>query len=165
MVKFKGSPVQLLGKIPEVGSYAPGFVVVGQDLKEYTINDFADKIKIISSVPSLDTPVCSNETKKIDDMMKKFSAEYVFITVSMDLPFASKRWCGANGVEKVVTLSDYKFKSFGINWGVYVVELGLLARCVFIVDKSNIVRYLQPVEEIASEPDYFAIEKALKEVS
>ncbi|MCS7184981.1 MAG: thiol peroxidase [bacterium] len=162
MVKFKGNLVSLAGRMPKVGEYAPGFICVGEGLKEISINDFKDKIKIISSVPSLDTPVCSNETKKIDELMSKFSNEYAFITVSLDLPFAQKRWCGANEVKNVITLSDYKYKSFGFNYGVYVNELGLLARCVFIVDKSNVIRYIQLVEEITNEPDYNAIEKALK---
>jgi len=161
MITFKNNPVSLDGRFPKVGEYAPGFVAIDKELKEKTLNDFSDKIKIISSVPSLDTSVCSTETKKLDEIMKKFSDEYIFITISMDLPFAQNRWCGANNVEKVITLSDYKYKSFGINYGVYVRELGLLARCIFIIDKQNKIRYIQVVNEITNEPNYEEIEKAL----
>jgi thiol peroxidase len=161
MVTFKGNKVNLIGKIPNVGDIAPGFVAIDNSLKEKTLNDFSNKIKIISSVPSLDTSVCSLETKKIDEMMKKFSDDYIFITISMDLPFAQSRWCGANNVNKVITLSDYKYRSFGYAYGLYIVELGLLARCLFIIDKENKVRYIQLVNEIASEPNYEDLEKAL----
>ena len=136
MVTFKGSKVSLVGKIPNVGDIAPGFVAIDNSLKEKTLNDFSNKIKIISSVPSLDTSVCSLETKKIDEMMKKFSDDYIFITISMDLPFAQSRWCGTNNVNKVITLSDYKYRSFGYAYGLYIVELGLLARCLFILIKK-----------------------------
>ena len=161
MVTFKGSKVSLVGKIPNVGDIAPGFVAIDNSLKEKTLNDFSNKIKIISSVPSLDTSVCSLETKKIDEMMKKFSDDYIFITISMDLPFAQSRWCGDNNVNKVITLSDYKYRSFGYAYGLYIVELGLLARCLFIIDKENKVRYVQLVNEIANEPNYEDLEKAL----
>jgi thiol peroxidase (atypical 2-Cys peroxiredoxin) (EC 1.11.1.5) len=161
MLTFKGSKVSLVGKIPNVGDIAPGFVAIDNSLKEKTLNDFSNKIKIISSVPSLDTSVCSLETKKIDEMMKRFSDDYIFITISMDLPFAQSRWCGANNVSKVVTLSDYKYRSFGYAYGLYIVELGLLARCLFIIDKENKVRYIQLVNEIANEPNYEDLEKAL----
>jgi thiol peroxidase len=161
MVTFKGNKVSLVGKIPNVGDIAPGFVAIDNSLKEKTLNDFSNKIKIISSVPSLDTSVCSLETKKIDEMMKKFSDDYIFITISMDLPFAQSRWCGANNVNKVITLSDYKYRSFGYAYGLYIVELGLLARCLFIIDKENKVRYIQLVNEIANEPNYEDLEKAL----
>ena len=161
MVTFKGNKVNLIGKIPNVGDIAPGFVAIDNSLKEKTLNDFSNKIKIISSVPSLDTSVCSLETKKIDEMMKKFSDDYIFITISMDLPFAQSRWCGANNVNKVITLSDYKYRSFGYAYGLYIVELGLLARCLFIIDKENKVRYIQLVNEIANEPNYEDLEKAL----
>jgi thiol peroxidase len=161
MVTFKGNKVSLVGKIPNVGDIAPGFVAIDNSLKEKTLNDFSNKIKIISSVPSLDTSVCSLETKKIDEMMKKFSDDYIFITISMDLPFAQSRWCGTNNVSKVITLSDYKYRSFGYAYGLYIVELGLLARCLFIIDKENKVRYIQLVNEIANEPNYEDLEKAL----
>lgn len=161
MITFKDKEVKLNGKLPKLNEYAPNFVVVDSELNEKTLNDFSNKIKIISSVPSLDTSVCSIETKKIDDMMKKFSDEFVFLTISMDLPFAQNRWCGANNVEKVITLSDYKYKSFGLNYGVYISELGLLARAIFIVDKDNKLRYIQLVSEVTNEPNYEDIESAL----
>ncbi|MEO0153341.1 MAG: thiol peroxidase [candidate division WOR-3 bacterium] len=164
MVTFKNNPVNLYGKFPKIGEYAPSFIAIDREMKELTLNDFSNKIKIISSVPSLDTPVCSIETKKIDELMSNFSDDYVFITISMDLPFAQNRWCGANSIKKVITLSDYKYRSFGINYGVYIIELGLLARSIFIIDRENKIRYIQLVGEITNEPDYNQIEKALKEI-
>ncbi len=161
MVTFKGNPVNLIGRFPKVGEYAPGFVAIDRELKDRTLNDFSNKIKIISSVPSLDTNVCSIETKKIDELLSKFSDDYVFITISMDLPFAQNRWCGANDIKKVITLSDYKYRTFGLNYGVYVIELGLLARCIFIVDRENKIRYIQIVNEITNEPNYQELENAL----
>ncbi len=164
MITFKGNKVNLIGRMPSVGDLAPGFVAIDNGLKEKTLNDFSNKIKIISSVPSLDTSVCSIETKKIGEIMKKFSDDYVFITISMDLPFAQSRWCGVNNVNNVITLSDYKYRSFGYAYGLYVVELGLLARCLFIIDKENKVRYIQLVNEIANEPNYEDLEKALNAI-
>jgi thiol peroxidase len=161
MVKFRNNPVSLEGKLPQIGDYAPGFIAIDKNLKDTTLNDFQNKIKLISSVPSLDTSVCSTETKKIDELMKKLPQDYIFITISMDLPFAQSRWCGANNVEKVITLSDYKYRSFGINYGIYVRELGLLSRCIFIIDKENKLRYVQLVEEITNEPNYNELEKVL----
>ncbi len=161
MVTFKGNKVNLIGRFPNVGEYAPGFVAINKELKDIALNDFPNKIKVISSVPSLDTSVCSMETKKIDELMLKYSDDYIFITISMDLPFAQNRWCGANNIKRVITLSDYKYRSFGINYGVYVSEIGLLARCIFILDRENKIRYIQLVNEITNEPNYDEIENAL----
>ncbi len=151
----------MIGRFPNVGEYAPGFVAINKELKDIALNDFPNKIKVISSVPSLDTSVCSMETKKIDELMLKYSDDYIFITISMDLPFAQNRWCGANNIKRVITLSDYKYRSFGINYGVYVSEIGLLARCIFILDRENKIRYIQLVNEITNEPNYDEIENAL----
>ncbi|MEO0295059.1 MAG: thiol peroxidase [candidate division WOR-3 bacterium] len=164
-VTLRGNPLILEGELPEKGKSAPSFIALDENFSLKSLKSFEGKIKIISSVPSLDTPVCSIETKKISEMMKKFeSPEYIFITISMDLPFAQKRWCGANGVNNVITLSDFKDKSFGKNYGVLIKENGLLARCVFIIDKDDIIRYIQLVPEISSEPDYSDIEENLKKI-
>ncbi len=165
IVTLKGNPLTLEGEIPEKGKPAPLFIALDENFSLKSLKSFEGKIKIISSVPSLDTPVCSTETKKISEMMKKFeSPEYVFITISVDLPFAQKRWCGINGVNNVTTLSDFKDKSFGKNYGVLIKENGLLARCVFIIDKNDMIRYIQLVPEISSEPDYADIEENLKKI-
>ena len=163
-VTFQGNPLTLEGDLPKVGDKAPDFQAFDQDMNLKSLKDFQGKIKIISSVPSLDTPVCSIETKKLHDMMKNFGDDYLFITISMDLPFAQKRWCGAEGVDNIVTLSDFKDKSFGKNYGLLIKELGLLGRCVFIVDKEDKIRYVQLVEEITNEPDYKDIEENLRRV-
>lgn len=165
IVTSRGNPLTLEGEIPEKGKPAPLFIALDENFSLKSLKSFEGKIKIISSVPSLDTSVCSTETKKISEMMKKFeSPEYIFITISMDLPFAQKRWCGISGVNNVVTLSDFKDKSFGKNYGVLIKENGLLARCVFIIDKNDIIRYIQLVPEISNEPDYSDIEENLKKI-
>ncbi|MEN3046993.1 MAG: thiol peroxidase [Candidatus Hydrothermales bacterium] len=164
-VFIRGKPLTLEGEIPQINQRAPYFVALDENFSSKTLDDFKGKIKIISSVPSLDTPVCSNETKKLSELIKKFpEKDYVFITISMDLPFAQKRWCGLSEVNNVITLSDFKEKSFGQNYGVLIKENGLLARCVFIIDKDNIIKYIQLVNEITNEPDYDDIEKNLREV-
>jgi len=161
-ITAKGKPLTLEGILPKVNEKAPDFTALDENFSPKTLKDFKGKIKILSSVPSLDTPVCSLETKKLSDMMKRLGEDYIFITISMDLPFAQKRWCGTEGVENVITLSDFKEKSFGRNYGVLIKETGLLARCVFIVDKEDIIRYIQLVPEITDEPDYKDIEENLK---
>nr|HPQ81995.1 thiol peroxidase [bacterium] len=121
-------------------------------------------ICVISSVPSLDTPVCDMETRRFNEEAGKLGQDTAILTVSMDLPFAQKRWCGASGVSRVTTLSDYRGAEFGNSWGVLVKELHLLARCVFVVDREGMVRYVQLVREIASEPDYASVLEAVREV-
>ncbi len=163
-ITAKGKPLTLEGTLPQVDEKAPDFMVLDENFSPKTLKDFKEKIKILSSVPSLDTPVCSLETKKLSDMMKRLGEDYIFITISMDLPFAQKRWCGAQGVSNVITLSDFKDKSFGKNYGVLIKETGLLARCVFILDKEDKIKYIQLVSEITNEPDYNEIEKNLKQI-
>ncbi|MEN3045108.1 MAG: thiol peroxidase [Candidatus Hydrothermales bacterium] len=164
-VFLRGNPLTLEGELPKINQRAPYFVALDESFSPKSLEDFKGKIKIISSVPSLDTPVCSNETKKISELMKKFSSkDYIFITISMDLPFAQKRWCGLHEADNVITLSDFKEKSFGKNYGVLIKENGLLARCVFIIDKNNNIKYIQLVKEITNEPDYLDIEKNLTEI-
>ncbi len=161
-VTMKGAPLTLVGRLPSVGEKAPEFTVAGNDLGAVSLSAYKGKTLIIASVPSLDTSVCDIETRRFNQEASGLGGDTVVLTISMDLPFAQKRWCGAAGVERVETLSDYKDASFGNAYGVLIKELRLLARAVFVVDKAGVVRYRELVKEITSEPDYAAALAAAK---
>jgi thiol peroxidase len=162
LVTFKGNPMTLVGEEVKVGDRAPNFQVVDNAMQPVTLDSFKGKVKIISCVPSLDTPVCDMETRRFNEEAGKLPDKFAVLTVSMDLPFAQKRWCAAAGVEKVKTFSDYQNRSFGCAYGVLIKELKLLARTVFIVDEQDVVRYVEIVPEIAKEPDYDRVLNAAK---
>ena len=164
IVTLQGKPVTLVGNEVRVGEQAPDFIVTGNDLGSVRLADYRGKVVVIASVPSLDTPVCDMETRRFNNEAAKLGADVVILTVSMDLPFAQKRWCGAAGVDRVVTLSDHRDASFGMNYGVLVKELRLLARAVFVVDRQGIIRYSQLVKEMGSEPDYGPILDAVRKL-
>ncbi|MBW1728604.1 MAG: thiol peroxidase [Deltaproteobacteria bacterium] len=161
IITMKGNPLTLLGKELKVGDSAPDFEVLDNNLSPVTLSSFSGKVCVISSVPSLDTPVCDMETRRFNQEAGNLNADVQILTISMDLPFAQKRWCGAAGVDNVVTLSDHRNASFGTAYGVLIKELRLLARCVFVVDREGIIRYIQMVKEITEEPDYEAIMDAV----
>jgi len=154
LVTGRGNPLTLLGQEVNVGEAAPDFRVLDGAMKVVTLDSFRGKFKIITSVPSLDTPVCDAETHRFNVEAGKLPENVVVLTISMDLPFAQSRWCAAAGVEKVKTFSDYRDRSFGQAYGVLIKETGLLARAVFIVDDRNIVRYVELVPELTKEPEY-----------
>jgi len=154
LVTVRGNPLTLLGAEVKVGDRAPDFRVLDGTLKVATPDTFRGKLKIISSVPSLDTPVCDAETHRFNEEAGKLPENVAVLTISMDLPFAQTRWCAAAGVEKVKTFSDFRDRSFGEAYGVLIKETGLLARAVFLVDDQNIVRYAELVPELTKEPDY-----------
>jgi thiol peroxidase len=162
-VTMRGNPLTLVGPELRVGDKAPEFKLVGNDLKAVTLSDTAGKVRILSTVPSLDTPVCDTETRKFNEEGGKLPGVEI-LTVSMDLPFAQKRWCGAAGVNNVRTLSDYQDHSFGPAYGVLIQELKLEARAVFVLDKNNTVRYVEYVKEVAEEPNYNAALEAAKKL-
>jgi len=162
LVTFKGSPMTLVGEEIKVGDRAPNFQVVDNAMQPAKLDSFSGKVKIISSVPSLDTPVCDMETRRFNEEAGKLPDKVTVLTISMDLPFAQKRWCAAAGVEKVKTFSDYQNRSFGCAYGVLIKELKLLARTIFIVDEQDVVRYVEIVPEITKEPDYERILNAVK---
>jgi thiol peroxidase len=164
IVTMKGKPVTLVGQAVKVGQKAPDFEVTANDLSPVKFSSFAGKVCIIASVPSLDTSVCDLETRKFNEKAAQLGSDVVVLTISMDLPFAQKRWCGAAGIKNVQTLSDHRDASFGRAYGVLIKDLRLLARAVFVVDKKGVVRYLQIVPEIATEPDYDAVLKVVKEL-
>lgn len=162
MITMKGNPLTLVGKEVKVGDMAPDFEVVANDMSVVKFSSYRGKICIICSVPSLDTSVCDIETRRFNEEAGKLGSDVAVLTISMDLPFAQKRWCGAAGVKNVQTLSDYREASFGEAYGVLIKELRLLARAVFVVDKKGAIRYIQLVKEVASEPDYEAALNAVK---
>jgi thiol peroxidase len=165
IVTMRGNPLTLVGSEVKVGEPAPDFVVLSNDLAPVELSSFAGKICVITSVPSLDTPVCEIETKRFNEEASGLGSDVVILVVSMDLPFAQKRWCAAEGVEAVQTLSDHRDASFGTSYGVLIKELRLLARAVFVVDKEGKIQYTQIVNEIADEPDYEAALGAVKKLA
>lgn len=164
LISFKGNPMTLLGSELKVGDTAPDFTLVDNSLTSVSLTDFTGKIKIITTVPSLDTPVCDTETRRFNQEAAALPGDVVILTVSLDLPFAQKRWCGAAGIDKVVTLSDYRERSFGQDYGVLIKELLLLTRAVYVVDADNVIRYIQIVPEVTAEPDYAAAISAAKAI-
>ncbi|HOI96079.1 MAG TPA: thiol peroxidase [Syntrophobacter fumaroxidans] len=160
-VTMKGAPLTLVGKEIKPGDKAPDFEVLDNGLAPVRLGAYQGKVIVLSSVPSLDTPVCDMETRRFNSEAAKLGDEVVVLTVSMDLPFAQKRWCGAAGVEQVTTLSDHKDASFGLAYGVLIKELRLLARSVFVIDRQGVVRYVQLVKEITHEPDYDDVLQAI----
>ena len=163
-ITFQGKPLTLTGGPVKVGMPAPEFQVVSQDMKAVKLSDFKGKIKVISSFPSLDTPVCDLQVKEFNKHAATFSQDVVVIGISKDLPFAIKRFCSLNGIKNEVILSDYKTSSFGMNYGLLIKELNLLGRSVQIIDKNDILRYRQVVRELSTPPDYDEALKALKEI-
>ncbi len=162
IITMKGKPLTLVGREVKVGDQAPDFEVLANDLSPFKLSSLRGKVVIICSVPSLDTPTCDIETRRFNEEAAKLGPEVAVLTVSMDLPFAQKRWCGAAGVERVTTYSDHREASFGLAYGLLIKELRLLARAVLVVDKAGVVRYLQVVKELANEPEY---DEVLKMVS
>jgi thioredoxin-dependent peroxiredoxin len=153
-VTFGGNPVTLIGSSISVGDAAPNFNVIDESLKSINLSDFKGKIKLLSIFPSIDTGVCSLQTKKFNDEAAKFGEKVVFLALSADLPFALKRFCGAEGIGNLIPLSDHKDLDFGSKYGLHISELRLLARGVIIIDAMDILRYIEVVPEIGHEPDY-----------
>ena len=160
--QFKGGPVTLVGPELKVGDVAPGFVAVANDLSTVDSSAFRGKVRIISSVPSLDTGVCDAQTRRFNEEAARLGENVVVLTISMDLPFAQKRWCAASGLENVQVLSDHRDLSFGEAYGVLMKELRLLARSVFVIDSNDIVTYAEYVPEGTTHPDYEAALAAAK---
>jgi thiol peroxidase len=159
-VTFKEKPMTLLGNEVNVGDQAPDFTVLANDLSEKTLDDFKG-VRLISVVPSLDTGVCDAQTRRFNEEVEKLD-DVTLLTISNDLPFAQKRWCGSAGLEGAVTLSDHRDLSFGEAFGVAIKELRLLARAVFVVDGSGKVTYTEYVSEATTHPDYEAALQAAK---
>ena len=165
VITRKGHPLTLVGQVVRVGEPAPDFEVIANDLNPFKFSALKGKVCVISSVPSLDTPTCDIETRWFNEEAAKLGPEVAILTISMDLPFAQKRWCGAAGVERVKTFSDHRDAAFGQAYGVLIKELRLLARAVFVVDQAGTLRYVQLVKELANEPNYDEVLQAIKQLT
>lgn len=161
-VTMKGNPVTLEGNAVQIGSDAPDCTLTANDLSDFKLSSLKGKTVILSVVPSLDTPVCDVQTKRFNQEAASLGDQVVVLTISMDLPFAQKRWCANTGAENIKTLSDHKEAAFGKAYGLVVKGVRLLARAVMIVDGEGTLRYKQIVPEITTEPDYEDVLKALK---
>lgn len=159
---MKGNPLTLLGNELRAGDKAPAFEARTQDLKPYTLDDTKGKIRLLSAVPSLDTPVCDAETRRFNVEAAKLGDKVQIVTVSMDLPFAQKRWCAASGVANLTVVSDYFDRSFSLAYGTMIKELRLSSRAVFVVDSKDVIRYVEYVPEVANHPDYERALSAIK---
>lgn len=159
---FQGNPLTLVGPELKVGDKAPDFKLVDTSLKPVMLADSKGKTRLVSVVPSIDTPVCDLQTKRFNQEASKLPENIAVITVSMDLPFAQARWCGLAGADKVQMLSDYQEQSFGKAYGVLIKELKLLARAVFVIGTDDKIRYVEYVKEITTHPDYEKVLKFLK---
>ncbi len=164
VVKSSGNPLTLVGNEVKVGDTAPDFTVLNDSLSPVKLSDFKGKTVIITSVPSIETKTCDLETKRFNKEAGNLGEDVSILTISMDLPFAQARWCGAAGVENLTMLSDFRDREFGENYGVRIKELGLLARTIFIVDKEGKVQYIQYVEETSQEPNYEDVLDATKKL-
>lgn len=162
-VTMKGNPVTLLGKELKVGQSLPEATLVANDLSEVKLSSYKGKKIILSIVPSLDTPICDLQTKRFNQEASNLK-DVVILTVSMDLPFAQKRWCGATGSDKIVTLSDYRYAQFGEALGVLIKGIRLLTRAIFVIDAKGVVQYKQICPEITKEPEYTPVLEAVKKI-
>ncbi|WP_342610366.1 thiol peroxidase [Staphylococcus hsinchuensis] len=161
-ITFKQEPVTLLGSPVKVGDTAPDFTVLANDLSEVNLSKYDGKKKLISVVPSIDTGVCDQQTRKFNQEASQ--EDGVVLTISVDLPFAQKRWCASNGLDNVITLSDHKDLSFGKSYGVIMEELRFLARSVFVLDENNKLVYTEVVPEGTDFPDFEAALNAYKNI-
>lgn len=163
-VLFKGNPATLLGPEIKVGDDAPDFQVVDNGLQPVSLATDAGKVRLITVVPSIDTPVCDTMTRRFNQDAAELPDYVTVYTVSVDLPFAQKRWCGNAGIEKVKTLSDYQDRSFGLNYGLLLKNLKLLARAVYVIDQNDKIAYAEVCSEVTAEPDYAAALAAVKKL-
>jgi thioredoxin-dependent peroxiredoxin len=162
---MRGNPMTLVGPELKAGQKAPDFTLIGKDMKPVTLDNFRGKVKILASVPSLDTPVCDAETRRFNEEASQLPGDVQVLTVSMDLPFAAARWCGAAGVHNVTTLSDWRGAQFGEAYGVLIKELHLDARAVFVIDKNDQIIYVEYVKEVANQPNFDAALEAARKAA
>lgn len=152
-VTFNKGPVTLVGPEIKVGDQAPDFTVLSNGLEEVSLHDYDGKVKLVSVVPSIDTGVCSDQTKRFNEEADKIDNVNI-LTISMDLPFAQTRWCAANGVKNLATLSDHRDADFGEKYGALIKELRLLTRAIFVIDSNDKIVYVEYVREVTDHPDY-----------
>lgn len=163
-ITLNGNKFSLSGAELNVGLKAPNFTLAANDLSDVSLKDFKGRVVVLSAVPSLDTPTCSLETARFNKEAGKLGDKVKILTVSKDLPFAQARWCAAQGVKNLQTLSDYKNTSFSQDYGLLINGLYLLTRAVFVIDGEGVIRYVQFVKEVSNEPDYKAVLDAVNEL-
>ena len=165
IITFKGNPMTLEGPGVTAGQPAPDFTVTANDMSARRLSDYRGRVVVLSVVPSLDTPVCDTMTRRFNTEAQKLGDDVVVLTISMDLPMAQKRWCGAAGCDRVETLSDFKDHSFAKAFGLRIRELGLLTRAVYVIDADGVIRYEQIVPEVTDEPNYDEVLEAVKQIT
>lgn len=163
LVTFGGNPVTLTGNVIKAGDKAPEFTATNQSLEAVSLSSFQGKIVVIAVYPSIDTGICQKQNRKFNEIANSME-DVAVLSVSLDLPFAQKRFCAAEGLNNIVTLSDYKEREFGNKYGFLIKELALLARGTVVIDQSGVVRLVEIVPEIATEPDYDVTLKLLEEL-
>ena len=163
LVTMKGNGITLLGDAIKVGDKAPDFEATTKELTSFGLKDLEGRVKLISVVPSIDTGVCDLQTLTFNEEAAKLS-DAIFVTISMDLPFALNRYCAAKGIENIITVSDHRSASFGLNYGYLIEELRLLARGIVVIDKDDNVTYVEYVKEISTHPDYDKALDAVKQL-
>jgi len=161
-ITLHGNPVEISGSEVLEGSTRPDCTLTNSELKDVNLKDYAGKVVVLSVIPSIDTPTCQLQTKRFNQEASGLSSDVEIITVSRDLPFALKRWCGAEGVERVTCLSDYKYRTFGQAFGVEVPNIAILSRAVFVIGKDSKVKLVQYVDEVSAEPEYDEVLAAIK---
>jgi thiol peroxidase len=161
---FGGKPFTLIGPELKVGDTAPAVTLLANDLSPVQLSSYKGKTCVVSVVSSLDTGTCDIQTRKFNEAAGNLGENVVVLTISTDLPFAQARWCGAAGVDKVITLSDHRDVAFGEAFGVLIKELRLLARSIFVIDKDGVIQYIQRVKEGSGEPDYNAVLEAVQKL-
>ncbi|NDI36283.1 thiol peroxidase [Chengkuizengella sediminis] len=161
---FKGSPLTLIGPELKVGDRAPDFKVNKDLFTEVSLSEYAGKVKLISVVPSLETGVCDAQTRRFNEEAAQLGEDVVILTISADTPLSQTRWCGVAGVDKVVTLSDYKTNVFGEAYGVLIKEIGLDLRSIFVIDVNDIIQYAEYLVEITDHPNYQNAIEAVKKL-
>lgn len=159
---FKGNPITLIGPELKVGDQAPDFNLSKNLLEQSTLSDYAGKVKLISVVPSLDTGVCDAQTRRFNEAASELGDDVIVLTISADLPFAQARWCGAAGVDRVITLSDYRDNSFGKDYGVLIKEFVIDMRSIFVIDQNDVIQYVEYLPEMAEHPNYDQAVEAVK---
>ncbi|GBC95377.1 putative thiol peroxidase [bacterium HR16] len=163
-VTFKGQPMTLVGPELKPGDKAPDFTIIDQSLQPVSLKNYAGKVILLSVVPSLDTGICSAQTKRFNEEAAKLPEDVAILTVSMDLPFAQARFCGAENIDRVKVLSDHRDASFAQAYGTLVKELRLECRAIFVIDRNGVIRYVEYVPEIASYPNYDAALEAVRKL-
>ncbi len=161
-VTLKGNPITLIGPELKIGDKAPDFICDQGLMPKVSLADMGDSVKVFNVILSVDTPVCSAQTRRFNEEAANISGDLKIYTVSSDLPFAQKRFCGSEGIERVENISDYLGNNFGSAYGILIKDKGLLARAVFVLDKDNTVKHVEYVTEIASEPNFEAALSVIK---